>query len=515
MEFIEKLHLVGDFYGSKCELRDWQRNIICRLFGTIGDDGDPCVRRCLLMLPRKCSKTYLSAAICLYALLCRGQSQQVLSAAASQKQAHRVFDTMCSIIRQDPFLKQICDIIPSQSRIVCEQTYSYFAAISSSGNTAHGYEPTVVVADELHGWTQPKHRELFSALTTGRGTRKAPLTILISTQTANRNSIAGEEFSYAQKIKGRIENGRYTTRGTITNPEYLAVLYYSTFEDDWESEELWHRVCPALGDFIDLKEYREKYRLAKEIPSQERAFRQLYLNQPIDEQRRWMEMDKWDACAAEIDIDALKGCECVASLDLAPVHDLSALTLLFEIDGKLVALPYFWCNEDDILHRSKVEKVPYDAWHRQGHIRATPGSSTDFDCIRSDINQLAKDFRITSVVADQKHAYQLGQQLISDGLDVMWHGQSYTDMSPPMNRLEKLVIDRTLQHPGNPVLDYCMSNVIAEQNFAGEIRPSNKLKKREEKIDGAVSLIQAVGVWMSGNEPEEESVYASRGVLVI
>lgn len=514
--FAKNLKLCGDFHGQPFIPAKWQDTIIRELFGRLDDDGDRAVRRCLLMLPRKLGKTYLAAFCCLYALLALGDNQQVISAASSQSQANRVFDTLCEIIRQDPFLSDICEIIPSNSRIVVASKNSYFAAVACGGKSAHGHNPTVVVLDELHAFTSKKHHDLYEALTTGRGGRREPLTILISTQTTNRLSLAGEQFDYALKVKNRIENGVVRNDGTIDNPHFLAVLYYATNEDNWHDETLWHRVCPGLGDFVSLKEYREQYHYAVEMPSHQIGFKSLYLNMPVDEQEKWLNLDLWNACAEKFDFSMLDNRECFVSLDLAPVNDLSALTLLFEVDGLFYLLAFFWCNKADIIERSQTEKVPYKVWAEKGYIKATDGNTTDFGVIEKDILELSKKYRFQKFVADKTYAYELGQKLAAAGIDVAWFGQGFQSMGPAVARTEKLIRDKLLRHPANPVMDYCVANVRCDVDAAGNLKPSNKKRLRHEKIDGAVAMFGSVGTWLdSVCNVEPPSIYETQGITVI
>lgn len=515
IDFVERLHLIGDFYGQPVVLRPWQKIIFRRLFGKVDKDKKRIVRKCFLLLPRKSSKTFMAATICLYALLTFGQNQVILSAAASQDQASRIFDAMVAIIRQDSFLTSLCEIVKSQSRIVCASNHSYFCAVASGGESAHGHDPTVVVLDEFHAWKQKKHHELFAALTTGRGARKEPLTIMISTQTSNRYSLAGEEFDYARNLKGRIENGVVCDDGIFDNPAYLAVLYFADVDDDWHDEKLWHRVSPALGDFLDIEEVRDQHRLAVDIPSRQTVFKTLYLNMPCDENERWMDSDRWKACAGSVDPDSLIGAECYAGFDLAPVHDLSALNLVFPVGDKLKVLNFAWCSEEDIRERSQLEKVPYDIWEERGHIITTPGNSTLFPQIRNDIIELSKKYRIKMLGTDRAHAYQIGQELVEAGINVQWFQQGFISMGPPTARVEKLVREGAIIHPNDPVLNYCVNNVRCETDAAGNQKPSNKLKLRHERIDCAVALIMAVGLWMDSLTQQQGSVYDKRGLCVI
>ena len=76
------------------------------------------------------------------------------------------------------------------------------------------------------------------------------------------------------------------------------------------------------------------------------------------------------------------------------------------------------------------------------------------------------------------------------GLTVMEFGQGFASMSPPSKEMEKLVLERKIQFPDNPVLSWNFSNVIVEVDAAGNVKPSKKRSK--EKIDMVVSSIMAL-----------------------
>jgi phage terminase large subunit-like protein len=76
------------------------------------------------------------------------------------------------------------------------------------------------------------------------------------------------------------------------------------------------------------------------------------------------------------------------------------------------------------------------------------------------------------------------------GLTVLEFGQGFASMSPPSKEMEKLVLERKIVFPDNPALAWCFSNVIAEVDAAGNVKPSKKRSK--EKIDLVVSCIMAL-----------------------
>ena len=139
----------------------------------------------------------------------------------------------------------------------------------------------------------------------------------------------------------------------------------------------------------------------------------------------------------------------------------------------------------------KRVRGPYDMWHRQGHLRTTPGNVTDYDLVRADINELAKKYNIRQIAIDRWNATQLSNQLQGDGINVLGFGQGYGSMSAPAKRLEGLVVGGKVLHH-SPVLDWQASNVAVQSDYAGNIKPSKA--KSTERIDGIVSLTMALGI---------------------
>lgn len=515
--FFESLNLVDDFYGQPFVARPWQRQILIRLFGDVDPVTKlPKVTRAFLCWPRKVGKTYFAAQCAIRALFFCGNNQVVISCAATKKQAREVYNAIVQMIRQDAYLKSLVTI--NKDVIVCEGNNSRYECCTTAGLAAHGSNISCCIVDELHALTKPTHIETFTAVTTGQGTRKAPLTIMISTASNKLFSLASDQFRYANSLKNRIVNGVTIKEGDIDNPAYLSVLYYFDPKmGDWSDRKVWGQINPALGDYVKWQRYDDLYNLAKEMPFHRREFMTYYLNAPCDDEERWMNMEKWGACKNTA-FPNFDGHECLAALDLAAVHDLSCLSLLFEHEGKLWVKMYSWCAVGTIHERSHVEMVPYNDWVvkdevflDKGGLKATGSvndcwDSTKYETIREDIIALSKKYRIRQIGIDQKLAFEMGQNLQKAGLKINWYGQNYEQMGPPTARLEKLVYDGTLQHEDDNVLNYCMSCCRVGIIDSGLYRPSNKKKGPKDAIDATVALIMCVGLWMGEQVAEKPAV---------
>lgn len=276
-------HTKGPFAGQPFNLRPWQRSIIRKLFKT-RQDGRRQYRTCLLMLPRKNGKSELCAALAIYFLLFDGEiGAEVYSAASDKDQAALVFNVAAQMIRNDAELEAQVEIIDSQKRIVHRKSGSFYRAISAEAYSKHGFNPSVVIYDELHA---AQNRELWDVLSSGQGARAQPLMMAITTAGYDRHSILWELYTHAKKV---LENPEL-------DPTFLPLIFETPIEADWTDERVWKKANPALGDFRSLEEMRIACARAKEIPAQENVFRRLYLNQWTEQASRWISMPAWDAC---------------------------------------------------------------------------------------------------------------------------------------------------------------------------------------------------------------------------
>jgi phage terminase large subunit-like protein len=294
--------------------------------------------------------------------------------------------------------------------------------------------------------------------------------------------------------------------GVIKDETFLPLIFSAPPDADWKDEAVWARANPNLGVSVNLEFLRSECARAVEMPAYESAFRQLYLNQWVEVETRWLRMDHWAQGNGACPVD-LAGRECWAGLDLATTFDTTALVLLFPLDdGTFWVEPHFWIPSDNAHQRERRDKVPYLTWHRQGHLHMTDGNVTDFDQLRRDINNICTKYRVRGIGLDPWNAAQLGQQLQGDGLPMQHFRQGYASMSAPSKQLENWVVSGKLLHGGHPVLGWQAANVaIQSDSAAGNIKPSKA--KSTERIDGIVSLVMAIGLWQTATAPTPEQTW--------
>ncbi len=503
VEFIRCLkHTKGRWRGQAFDLLPWQETIIRDVFGTVKEDGFRQYNTAYVEIPKKNGKSELAAGVALY-MTC-GDNEwgaEVYGCASDRQQASIVFDVAVDMVDQCPALKKRIKPVMSVKRLVYKPTNSFYQVLSAEAYTKHGLNVHAVIFDELH--SQP-NRELFDVMTKGSGdARTQPLFFLITTAGTDRHSVCFEQHQKAEDI----------LCGRKIDLTFYPVIYGASDDADWTSEEVWHQANPSLGHTIDIGKVRNACMSARDNPAEENIFRQLRLNQWVKQSTRWMQMEKWDACAFPVDEGELLGRECYGGLDLSSSIDITAFMLVFpprDDTEKYVFLPYFWIPEENMMRRVRRDHVPYDVWEKQGVLETTEGDVIHYGFIENFIDNLGKKFRIKEIAFDRWGAVQMVQNLEGLGFTVVPFGQGFKDMSPPSKRLMELVLEKNIAHGGHPVLRWMMDNIFIRKDPAGNIKPDKE--KSTEKIDGAVAAIMALdrAIRHGGSTG---SVYDERGIL--
>lgn len=502
--FLECLPVTsGMLAGEPFEVRPWQREIIEAMYAE-GEDGRRKVREAVITLPRKNGKTGLLAGLCL-AHLCGPEAEargQCYSAASDRDQAALLFNEMEAIILQTPALAQRTNIQRFAKKIEDIPTGSTYAALSADARKAHGLSVSFFCYDEL---AQAPNRNLLDYLRTGTGGRNEALGVVISTQSADPLHVMSELVDY----------GRQVQEGVIEDPTFLPVIYAAPDDADPWDEATWFACNPALGDFRSLDEMRQMAQRARRLPTQEAAFRALYLNQRVDGEVRFIRALEWEACGEPVEWNDLVGRPCWGGLDLSQSRDLTALVLVFpDGEGGVDVLPFFWCPEEALAERAEVDRVPYPVWAAQGLIQPTPGATIDLRAVIHQLAEVIATFDVKAIAYDRWRIEDLRRLLSDEGIEdrLTEFGQGFRSMAPAVDALERAIADKRIRHAGHPILRWNAANAVVELDPAGNRKLSKK--RSREKIDGLVALAMALGV-MEKVEPKAEPWSLANGPIFI
>jgi phage terminase large subunit-like protein len=503
IEFIQLLHLTGDFYGMPFVLQDWQHEVLWNVYGTVDERGFRRHQYAYLEIPKKNGKTELVAGLAIYHLMCDGPGGQIYCCAAEREQASLVYRAAKQMIEQDPDLEAAFRIVDSKKEIHNRATGTYLKVLSAEAYSKHGLNPTVVIFDELHA--QP-NRELWDVMTFGAGAaRKEPLWWVITTagDDPDRNSIGWEVHEQAQKIRD----------GELVNPAWYVKIYSAPDDADIFDEKTWYLANPSLGVTIDIEKVRQEALTARNSEAAERLFRWLRLNQWVSLKRLgWLPITLWDETTGDWNPAELLGKRCYVGLDLSSKIDLTAAACLFPPQEGLDGWRFMfdaWIPEDSMKERVARDRVPYDRWVKERYLNVTPGDVVDYGFIRAHLEKLALMYNVQFYCADPWHLEILrqlmGAELAQKFVEIP---QTMAGMAPAMGELERLFRAKEISHTPNPLGRWCFGNVNIATDGNENIKPMKN--KRTERIDPIVALIDA----MAGaiRFEQKRSVYELRGM---
>lgn len=501
IQFIEGFcrHHKGEWAGKPFLLEEWQKEIARTVFGWRRADGSRRFRTAYVEVPRKNGKTELAAAIALYLLVADGEEgAEVYSAATKRDQAKIVHDAAKQMTRRSHGLKRF--VQEFKFNLIVEATGSKFEPLSAEADTLDGLNPHGIVLDELHAH---KDRHLRDVLMTGTGARRQPLELQITTAGVyDPTTIGWEMHEYATNV----------LNGVFEDETFFAYIAAADEGDDWTQPETWWKANPNLGVSVKPEYLADLAERAKRSPSFLNTFLRYHLNLWTQQLERWLPPESWEKCSGDVDEGSLAGRRCWAGLDLSSTIDVTALVLAFPNElGGFDIVRRFWVPKERVRERTEKDRVPYDAWVRQGFIQTTPGDVVDYDFIRDELNRLSEVYEIAEVAYDPWNATQIAVQLADDGFEMVEFRQGYASMSPAAKEFERLVTAGRIRHGGDPVLRWMANNVAITSDPAGNIKPDKKRSK--EKIDGIVAAIMAIG--RASVQPDDgRSVYEDRGALV-
>lgn len=508
--FVQLLpHSSGDLAGQKLKLEPWQAFAFSSIFGWVTKKTKKRrFREAYIRVARKNGKSFFAAGIGTYMFCADGEnSAEVYCGATTMAQAKKVFTPARQMADRLPSLRSKFNIsvwVDSLTR----PDGSLFAPIA--GKPGDGDSPHCAIIDEYH---EHDTDHMYEAMTLGMGARSQPLTLIITTA---GSSLESPCYDKDKQVKEMLN-------GHVPNDRLFGLIYELDEGDDWTDPTNFIKANPNLDVSISYDDLLAEMEVAKQVPRKVNAFKTKRLNIWVSGKAAFYNMTQWHAAADKsLCYEDFAGEDYYLGLDLAQRLDLNAGVGVFvrEIEGKkhyYCIRPKFWVPEDTVRSTDpKIAKTAdrYVKFVEMGALEETDGAEADYREILASIIDLQEidKVRVSEIPIDPSGATALSHELQDHGFEPISIRQDYTNMSPPMKELEAALAGGRFHHDGNPVLSWCISNVIGK-NVPGSddiVRPTKGDK--QSKIDGATALFMAIGRAMLNGRASNQSVYDEEDV---
>lgn len=490
-EWAKPIYEDGMVRYAKIKLEDWQIFCEFNLFGWVHKDtGLRRFRRSYEEVARKNAKSTRAAGRALY--LCFADDEpgaQVYSAATTGEQAREVFDTAREMVNRDSEFRSRFRVTVGKHDITCPETVSSFKIMNAEASTQDGLNVHGAVVDEVHAH---KKRDLWDVIESADGARSQPLISAITTAGKDTGGICFELRSYTIKVLD----------GTHQDETWFGVIYTIDEGDDWKDPKVWRKANPNLGISAKLDKLEATKAKALATPSSRGNFLTKHLNVWTNAGSNWMDMEAWHACADPTlrDREAeFADVQAWAAVDLAEKNDFAAKVKVFQHDGIWHVCTRLYYNE---LAVQESKTAQLQGWVDDGWVQVSPGNLTDFDMVSADLKSDRDLHDLQEAAYDPALSSYWARKLIDDGLPMVEITQRSVFFTQPLQEIAALVLAGKLKHDGNPAMTWMVGNLVVLESKYNELKSPTKNRK-EDKIDGAMALLMALGRAMALEQPED------------
>jgi phage terminase large subunit-like protein len=476
-------------------LEPWQLFGIACTFGWVKKkSGLRRFRESYWEVPRKNGKSVIAAGVGLGMFVADDEfGAEVYSGATTEKQAWEIFRPARLMVLRSPMLIEHLGIEVNAENLCRPEDGSRFELLT--GNPGDGASPSCALVDEFH---EHDTSALYETMVTGMGARRQALMFIITTAGAN---IEGPCYDKRRQVIEMLE-------GTVPDDELFGWIWTIDEGDDWTNPKILAKANPNFDISVYADYLISQQQKAIKTARFTNTFKTKHLNVWTSAKEGFFNLEAWRACEDKtLSLEQFEGQQCVLGFDLARKLDLNSLARLYwrDIDGRrhyYSVAPRFYVPEDTVTNiESRRTAERYSKWVTLGVLTATDGAEVDYREILEDAKEANKISPVLWSPMDPHGATNLSHHLDDEGLNPITITQNYTNLSDPMKELEAAILAGRFHHDGNPIMTWCVSNVIGK-NIPGNDDVVRPIKQGDEnKIDGAVALIMAIGRVLSNEDP--------------
>lgn len=506
VHFYESLKFSGVDGRRSYRLTGVQIFQFASMLGFYDEDGLRLVRDAFLFVPRKFSKTTSVASLAVYELLKGDLNAQAYTCANSYKQAQVAFREIRSLLKQlDPDKKHF-KLTRERAEWRAGNKWgreSVVECLTGGGDTKDGLAASLVIYDEFAQAKYVRGRsegaELLQVMKSSMGTRRAPLSVIITTASRVQDS----------PCTVMLDNGRAELAGEYENDR----AFFSIFEPDpWDApnigtEAVWRKCNPHIGVTVLPQFYANSWADAQRDGEAMLEFKSKLLNIFVAQSvTQWVEGDLVRSLMTAESVAEMNGRpKAMCAIDLSVSDDFSAVSYVVH-DGEarrfFVETDYYIPAETLAKH---ANRALYGYWVERGWLKVCEGAVIDGRLIIADILRRNEQLCILQIGYDAYKSQEvvnalagtIGARAAKRVLRAV--PQTYGAFTSPVETFEMAVKRNppACYFHANPMQAWCFGNAFLDVDKMGNKKP---LKMREDtKIDSVITTL--MGFWLWNNTP--------------
>ena len=483
IKFIENFchHSKGRNDLIKLEL--WQKAIVSVIFGIQDAEKTRIFREIFIVIGRKNGKSLFASAIIAYMVYLEPEyGQEIYCLAPKLDQATLVYDGFYKMVQAEDELNELAK--KRRSDIYYEETNSFVKPIAFNAKKSDGFNPQLVVCDEMAAWSGDAGLKQYEVMKSALGARRQPMILSISTAGYINDSIYDELMKRSTSF----------LKGNSKERRLLPFLYMIDDVEKWNDIEELKKANPNMGVSVQESFFTDEIAVAENSLSKRAEFLTKYCNIKQNSSIAWLEYATVDGAGIEKTLEDFKDCYAVGGIDLSQTTDLTAASVVIEKDGVLYAFTQFFMPRGKLETLQATDGVPYDIFVKKGLITLSGDNYVDYHDVYAWFTGLVENYGIyiLKIGYDRYMAKYLIEELKDYGFqtDDVHQGENLT---PVIREFEGIIKDGNFKIVDNNLLKTHFLNVALKHNM--ETRKFRPIKiEQRAHIDGFVSVIDAMTV---------------------
>ncbi|MCP4478256.1 MAG: terminase large subunit [Planctomycetaceae bacterium] len=488
-EFFPALlkHSIGEHAGSSFHLADFQQFILFNLFGWIRDDGTRRFRKMFLSVARKNGKSTFCAGLAI--LLGCGDGEpgsQVFIGATKMQQAKIIFEESKRMIKQSPAIAKHSTIL--RDNISFDASDSFIRPLGSD-KSFDGLNPQAMFFDEIHAF-RPHNRGFFDTMTTGSGSRRQPMQVIITTASDERGYLYHEEADYCRGV----------VAGDFIDEALFGMIFEldesdDAFDPDFDLQTL-KKSNPGLNLSVNPDYLKLQLEEAINKPAAKNRFLRYHANICVSSQSVLISSEEYEQAAGELS-DWSEAEAFGAGIDLGGRDDLCSYAIAARFkhsedkDGRPIYRYEVRSKSfigDDC--RRDLNLQPFQGFVRDGLLTVT---GYPVSVLQERLIEDCIDLGVEYVAFDPFSASHLAENLTGEGLKAIKCPQSHLHFNEVIEEFFCQIVDGRFRPDINDrILKWAFLNMGTDENAKGQKMPTKGKNSEDQKIDPAVATLMAI-----------------------
>lgn len=486
IRWIEKHthHVKGKWAPKTIKLELWQKAAISIMFGIIDKHGNRQFREVFMLMGRKCGKSTVAGGV-IGAMMYDDDEYgaDVYCCAPKVDQADIVYDAFWRSVLLDPELRAITK--PRKGDKYVEETNSSIQKVPFTAKTADGYNPHLVVCDEIAAWAGDKGLKQYEVMASALGSREQPMIFSITTAGYISDGIYDELMKRSTRL----------LLGDSKETRLLPFLYMIDDVSKWNDLNELKKSMPNLGISVSYDFMLEEIAKAEGSLSKKNEFLCKYCNIKQNSSLAWLPAQTVDEITGEpLHLEDFRGSYCVAGIDLSQAVDLTAAVVVIEKNAKLNVFAHYWMPAEKLETRIAEDGVPYQAYIQRGFLSLSGENFVDYNDVKEWIDSMIRDFELYPIKIgyDRYSSQYLIRDLEAAGYqtDDVYQGDN---LWPVLVEMEGLIKDGTIRIGDNDLLKSHLLNAAIKMSIERGRGRLVKINQRA-RIDGVAALADAMCV---------------------